>query len=158
MTRRAARCDAAIWLLWGKSGHCATIADRLVLTHRDTSAPSIDAVRKVYDHVVGAAEQSRRHGETQSLSGLEIDHQLEFCGLLDWQVDRLDALQDFLHEGGAEPKLIGTVDAVRQECADLGNGPRRSGDRMGTNLEIRSARGDNSYTHTLAAQPLEFVG
>jgi len=49
----------------------------------------------LFDHAVGAAEQSRWHGETQCTGGLEIDHQLEFCGLLDWQVGRLGACKIF---------------------------------------------------------------
>jgi len=84
----------------------------------------------LFDDVVGASEHHCRHGETQCFGGLEIDHQLEFCRLLDRQIGRLDALQDFLHESGAEPKRIGTIDAVSHECADFGKGPRHSGDRQ----------------------------
>jgi hypothetical protein len=53
---------------------------------------SKQAFGTLFDYVVGASEHLWRHGKTPCLGGLEIYHQLEFCGLLDWQVGRLDAL------------------------------------------------------------------
>jgi len=38
---------------------------------------------RLFDHLVGAGQQSRRHRETDSSSRLEIDAELHFCGLLD---------------------------------------------------------------------------
>src|SRR5580704_7281547 len=47
--------------------------------------------RRLLDHLVGDGEQRRRHVEAQRLGSLEIDNQLEFSRLRDWQVGRLFA-------------------------------------------------------------------
>jgi hypothetical protein len=38
---------------------------------------------RLFDDLVNASEQSWRNSEAQRFGGLEINHQLEFCGLLD---------------------------------------------------------------------------
>src|SRR5262245_56336309 len=38
------------------------------------------------DHLVRARQQRWRDCEAESLGGLEVDDQLELCGLLDWEV------------------------------------------------------------------------
>jgi hypothetical protein len=48
----------------------------------------------LFDHVVGAGEQRRRHVETDRLGGLEIDHQLVPDRRLHRKVGRLLALED----------------------------------------------------------------
>src|SRR5437867_3135307 len=40
----------------------------------------------LFDHLVGTAKQRERKGKTERLGGLEVDDQLDFRGLLDWQV------------------------------------------------------------------------
>ena len=53
----------------------------------------------LFDHLVGAAEQRHRKGETQRLGGLQVDHQLELCRLFDRQIGRLGAFQDLIYLG-----------------------------------------------------------
>ena len=48
------------------------------------------------DHLVGAQQQRGRHSETERFGRLHIDHQFEFGRLLDRQIGRLGALQDFI--------------------------------------------------------------
>ena len=43
-------------------------------------------LRDLLDHFVGTALQRLRHGNAKRLGGLEIDDQLDFRQLLDWQV------------------------------------------------------------------------
>jgi hypothetical protein len=45
-----------------------------------------------FDNIIGAGKECRRYFETERLGGLEIDEQLNFCGLLDRQVSWLFAL------------------------------------------------------------------
>jgi hypothetical protein len=35
---------------------------------------------RLFDHLIGAGEQHRRHFEANRLGGLEVDHKLEFGG------------------------------------------------------------------------------
>ena len=51
----------------------------------------------LFDHLVGAGEQGWWNGEAERLRSLEIDDQLEFGWLLDRQVARLGAFQNFIH-------------------------------------------------------------
>jgi len=50
--------------------------------------------RRSFDHLVGAAEQRKRHRQTESIRGLEIDDQLDFRGLHDRQLGGLLALEN----------------------------------------------------------------
>jgi hypothetical protein len=46
------------------------------------------------DHIVGAAEQRRWHGEAEHPGGLGVDDQLELGRLHHWQVGWLSALKN----------------------------------------------------------------
>jgi len=48
----------------------------------------------LFDDLVGAGEDRRRHGQSERPGGLEIDHQLEPRWLLDRKIGRLGALED----------------------------------------------------------------
>jgi hypothetical protein len=48
---------------------------------------------RLFDHLVDAGEQRRRHGQAKRLRGLEIDDQIEFGRLLDWNILRPCATQ-----------------------------------------------------------------
>src|SRR5262245_20040206 len=47
-----------------------------------------------FDHLVGAGEQRRRHLKAERLGGPNIDYQLEFGRLYNWQVGCLFALEN----------------------------------------------------------------
>ena len=68
--------------------------------------------QRLFDHLVGARQERRRDSKPQRLSGLEVNHQLKLCRLLDGKVCRLDALQNFGHEQSTAPKRDGTSDDI----------------------------------------------
>ena len=65
-----------------------------------------------FDHFIGRRKQGRRHVESERLGGLEIDDEFEFCRLLDWDVCRLFAFQDFVNEFRRAPVKLPPVCAV----------------------------------------------
>ena len=111
---RKSFCPAAILsdqcLLWVKSGRDArkfrcplyprkrtwlSTVMMSALGHKQTHAlqhTTCTYCRYLLDHLVGAAEQCEWHSQAESLGGLEIDDQLNFCGLLYRQVRRLFTL------------------------------------------------------------------
>jgi hypothetical protein len=52
------------------------------------------------NHLVCLEEQCRGNGETEGLRGLDVDDQLELCGLLHRQVGGLGAFQHAIHVEG----------------------------------------------------------
>jgi hypothetical protein len=59
----------------------------------------------LFDHLVGAREQRRRHVEAKHFGGLEVKYQLDVDGLLDRQISRFVTF---------EAELLGVVAPVCQ--------------------------------------------
>src|SRR5258706_2264856 len=60
----------------------------------------------LFDDLIGAGEQRRRHVETERLCGLAIDDKLVLARCLDWKVGWFFAFEDAIHIGGRKRKLI----------------------------------------------------
>src|SRR5207245_10063506 len=73
--------------------------------------------RRSFDHLVGAGEQRRWHGEAERLGSLKIDHQLVFGRRLHRKVGRLLALEDAINVGGRAPEVIDLISAVGDQTA-----------------------------------------
>src|SRR5262252_2808447 len=56
------------------------------------------------DHVIGAGEERRRDVKAERLRRYQINRQLEFGRLLDWEVGGLLAPQDTIDVGGGLPE------------------------------------------------------
>jgi hypothetical protein len=62
-----------------------------------TNAPQ--QIASLFDHLVGAGKQHRRHGEAECLRGLEVDDHLELGRLLNRQITWLFALENLVNVG-----------------------------------------------------------
>jgi hypothetical protein len=69
------------------------------------------------NHLVGERYQHRRHVEAERLGGLEIDDELELRWLLDWNIRRLLAFQDFVDEIGRAPIELPAIRSIGCQSA-----------------------------------------
>src|SRR5579871_1515030 len=80
------------------------------------------ASRRLFNHLVGAAEQYERKADTKRLGGLEVQEQLDLRGLLDWQVAGVFA---FEYAAGVDPgHAIGILRVATVTDQAAGRGER----------------------------------
>ena len=71
----------------------------------------------LFDHLVGDREQQRRDFKAKRFCGLDVDHEFEFCRLLDGNVPWLCAFQDFVDNLRRAPEDLSHVRSVRNQSA-----------------------------------------
>src|SRR5262245_21437006 len=71
------------------------------------------------DDFVSPQEQRLRDGQTESLGGLEVDHELEPGGLLDGQIGRLGALENLVDERRHASELVRNIRSIGHQTTDL---------------------------------------
>ena len=88
----------------------------------------------LFDYLVGAGEERRWHSNAKRIGGFHIDDQLETSWLLDRQIGRLGAFEDFVDVHGSLAKKVRIYRGVRHQPAFVGE-PARHGNRRHTVLE-----------------------
>ena len=92
-----------------RTEHLTRRRGHLVRSANLTSASRHVHAERSFDHLVGTAKQVQRERKTERYSGLEVDYQFDFRGLLNRQVGGLLALENSTGVERAVPALDGRL-------------------------------------------------
>jgi hypothetical protein len=79
---------------------------------------AVQQTRTSFNHLVGAAEQRRRHFEARRLGAFEINRQLILGRCLDRKVGRFLALEDAVDVAGRAPVLVDQNGSIGDQAAN----------------------------------------
>ena len=85
-----------------------------------TSAGIDQPVPRLLDHLVGASEDHGRKGEADRLRSVQVHHEHEMGGLINWDVARLGAVQNPVQVISELQRKLSGIVGVRHQCAALG--------------------------------------
>src|SRR6266576_1026111 len=74
---------------------------------------------RLFDHLVGCGEQFVWDGDSERLGGLEVDHQLEFGGFLNWQLSWVRTLENTIHVTGSLLPEVEIIDSIGEQTTTL---------------------------------------
>src|SRR5215469_3132958 len=104
-------CGSTKCPLWVKSGHRSASNQCPLYPQKRTS--------HLFDHFSCLRDECGWNGYAERLCSLEINYQLELGGLLDGQIGRLRASQDFGHvSGGSSEHILGVRPIGHQATID----------------------------------------
>src|SRR3984893_12048785 len=107
---------------WAMSG-APPVATELRTSRISSFVPPTDsctaANTALFDHLVGAGEHCSWDGEAKRLGRLEIDDEIEFGGLFDWDVGRLRPTQNLVDEFGGAAEEVRVVCSIGDQTARL---------------------------------------
>src|SRR6516164_2609184 len=72
---------------------------------------------RLFDQLVGTAEQRCRHIDAESLCGLEVDHQLVLGWRLHGEIGRLLTVEDAIDVSRGAPVLVDKINAIGDQTA-----------------------------------------
>src|SRR5215467_4457366 len=102
------------------------LADRLTAK---TGSKRRAQIGSLFDHLVDAGEQRRRHFEAERGGSNQIDHEIELGRLLNRNVRRLRAAQNLIDIIGGAPEQVAEVRSIGHEASDLNQLALRPGGR-----------------------------
>jgi hypothetical protein len=111
----------------------------------------------LFDHLVGAGEQRRRHFEAERFGGFEIDGQVDFRGLLHGKVGWLLTLKNAIDLAGGTPVLIHDIGAVGDQPA-IGDDVWRHLLSVGTCSPVMTCKANAGRTRLFRTFRLRFAG
>src|SRR4030095_9345575 len=92
--------------------------------------PSLNATQ-LFDHFVRDREQARRNAQRQCLRGLQVEHELELCGLNHWHIARLFTFQN--------PSRVDAGPADKNQRDSFRNSSSRLPPRMSVARKLRES-------------------
>ena len=111
---------------------------------------------ELFDYLIGPQQQCLRDCESERFGGLEVDHQLEFRGLLNGEIGGLGALEDLVHVDRSTPLHLECIYSIGHESTwlnkypeliDCGN-PMR-GRQIDDGLSMHEHKGWRHHHYTL---------
>jgi hypothetical protein len=103
------------------------------------------------DDLVGAQQERLGDGEPERLGGLEVDDELEFVGLLDWDVAGFRAAQNLVD------KIRGTTELIRP-ARSIGDQATRSTNLTTFYTHFKSRFGDSQSGSSEEVPPMSPQG
>ena len=71
----------------------------------------------LFDHLIGACEHGRRHGEAEGLRNFEIDHELVLGWRLHGKIGGLLAFEDAIDVNRGAPMLVDKINTIGDQNA-----------------------------------------